>query len=142
MTENYYVLSLRSTYLVRIYLCDCVLTVETVLFYLYPKSSILTVFQHIYCLMFGLWWLGILTDITSLITIVANWINEVVFGEQKKVGLGRVVISLVLNAAIALGFVVEYIPDYSHYFTLVNSVMLGTSLITSTSLLNSVCWFR
>lgn len=47
-----------------------------------------------------------------------------------------------LNVGITLGFVVEYMPGNDNYFTLVNCVMSGMAMITSTSLVQSLCWFQ
>ena len=80
MTESYNALSIRSPYLVRIYISNIILIVETVLYFLYPSSTVLSVFQLIYCFTFGLWVLGLLSDTASMTLILVNWVNNVVFG--------------------------------------------------------------
>lgn len=104
MNEESNNLSIRSTYLVRVYITNAVLIPETVLYFL-GYGSIVSALQIVYCFLFALWWIGLLSDIASTTHIFVNWINYLVFGEQNKVYLYRAFITLIINAGVSIGII-------------------------------------
>ena len=138
MNEESGRLGWRSSYLVRVYLVNAVLIVETVMYFL-GYGGVVEVIKYVYCFGFMGWWLGIVGDLTTMVYVLINWVNLLVFGEQKKVKLYRGVISLIINAGVSIG-IMFIPPTTNHYFPIVNSVLMGTAILTS-SLLNTICCF-
>ena len=98
-------LSIRSSQLIRIYICNIILIIEVIFYFLSGVYSVY-ILQMIYCFSFGLWWFGLLSDLYSTTLIMINWVNNLVFGEQYKVYHYRGLLNLILNAGITLGLVI------------------------------------
>lgn len=138
MTEANNDLNIRSTQLMRLYICNLVLVAEVIIFFVESTSISLLILRYVYCFIFGLWMTGLISDMKSMLLILFNWINNIVFGEQAKVHIYRTFFLLVVNAGITLGLVIEYTSW--DYFVIVNSVLMGVSVLTST-LGNTICCF-